>query len=146
MDSAKVEAVTSWPAPESHKQLQCFLRFANFYRHFIQGYSSVAAHLTALTSSKVLLFKWSPEAEEAFKNLKARFTTAPILQVPDPERQFVVEVDASDVGVGAVLSQRASDDQKIHSYAFFSRHLLLAERNCDIGNCEVSIRGMATLA
>ncbi|KAJ0059379.1 hypothetical protein NL108_016159 [Boleophthalmus pectinirostris] len=68
---------------------------------------------------------------------KKLFTTAPILRVPDPERQFVVEVDASDVGVGAVLSQRASDDCKLHPCAFFSRRLAPAERNYDIGNREL---------
>ncbi|XP_056890695.1 retrovirus-related Pol polyprotein from transposon 297 [Takifugu flavidus] len=104
MDPSKVSAVTSWPVPESQKQLQRFLGFANFYRRFIRGYSTVAAPLTALTSSKVP-FRWSQDAKEAFQNLKARFTSA-----PDSERQFIVEVDASDVGVGDVLSQRSADD------------------------------------
>ena len=109
MDSAKVSAVTSWPTPDSRKQIQRFLGFANFYRRFIRGYSTVAAPLTALTSSKVS-FRWSSAANEAFQSLKTRFTSAPILIMPDPERQFMVEVDASDVGVGAVLSQRSATD------------------------------------
>ncbi|XP_029301590.1 uncharacterized protein LOC115017374 [Cottoperca gobio] len=120
MDPAKVSAVTSWPVPDSRKQLQRFLGFANFYRRFIRGYSTVATPLTALTSSKVL-FQWSPLAEGAFQNLRSRFTSAPILRVPDPERQFVVEVDASDVGVRGILSQRAADDQKLHPCAFSKR-------------------------
>ncbi|XP_029692639.1 uncharacterized protein [Takifugu rubripes] len=106
MDPSKVSAVTSWPVSESRKRLQRFLGFANFYRRFIWGYSTVAAPLTTLTSSKVP-FPWSQAAEKAFQNLKAWFTSAPILLVPDPERQFIVEVDASDVGVGAVLSLNA---------------------------------------
>ena len=104
MDSAKVSAVTAWRIPDSRKQLQHFLGFANFYRRFIRGYSTVAAPLTAFTSSKVP-FMWSPAADTAFRALKAKFTSARILQMPDSERQIVVEVDASDVGVGAVLSQ-----------------------------------------
>lgn len=52
MDPAKVEAVLAWPVPETRKQLQRFLGFANFYRRFIRGYSAVAAPLTALTSTK----------------------------------------------------------------------------------------------
>ena len=136
MDSAKVSAVTTWPAPDSRKQLQRFLGFANFYRRFIRGYSSVAAPLTALTSSKVP-FLWSTAANDSFQALKARFTSAPILQIPDPERQFVVEVDASDLGVGAILSQRAASDQKLHPCAFYSRRLTPAERNYDIGNREL---------
>ena len=136
MDPAKVSAVSSWPVPDSRKQLQRFLGFANFYRRFIRGYSTVAAPLTALTSSKVP-FRWSVAAEEAFQHLKGRFSSAPILLIPDPERQFVIEVDASDVGVGAVLSQRAAKDQKLHPCAFFSRRLSPAERNYDIGNREL---------
>ena len=136
MDATKVAAVTSWPVPKSRKELQRFLGFANFYRRFIRGYSTIAAPLTALTSSKVP-FCWSPTADSAFQTLKERFTSAPILQVPDPERQFVVEVDASDVGVGAVLSQRNPQDNKLHPCAFFSQRLSPAERNYDIGNREL---------
>jgi len=136
MDPSKVSAVTSWRVPDSRKELQRFLGFANFYRRFIRGYSTVAAPLTALTSSKVT-FRWSPAAEEAFQDLKRRFTSAPILQVPDPAGQLVVEVDASDVGVGAILSQRSGENQKLHPCAFFSRRLSPAERNYDVGNREL---------
>ncbi len=96
----------------------------------------MAVPLTALTSPKVP-FLWSPAAGAVFKELKGRFTSAPILQVPDPDRQFVVEVDASEVGVGAVLSQRSASDQKLHPCAFFSRRLTPTERNYDTGNREL---------
>jgi hypothetical protein len=99
MDLEKVNAVVDWPQPISKLQLQRFLGFANFYRRFIRDYSTLAAPLSALTSPKVP-FKWSPAVNKAFADLKHRFTTAPILIHPDPSRQFVVEVDASDVGVG----------------------------------------------
>ena len=136
MDPAKVSAVMSWPVPETRKKLQQFLGFANFYRRFIRGYSTVAAPLAALTSVKQQ-FQWTAAADKAFKSLKARFTSAPILQMPDAGRQFVVEVDASDVGVGAVLSQRAAEDGKMHPCAFYSRRLTPAECNYDIGNREL---------
>ncbi|KAI2657000.1 Retrovirus-related Pol polyprotein [Labeo rohita] len=74
-----------------------FLGFANFYWRLIRNFGQVAAPLTALTSIKVP-FTWS--AQEAFDNLKSRFIFAPVLSVPDPERQFIVEVYASDVGPG----------------------------------------------
>ena len=135
MDPSKVSAVKDWPRPEDRKQLQRFLGFANFYRRFIRDYSRIAAPLTALTSSK-RRFLWDPAAEAAFSSLKERFSSAPILILPDPSRQFVVEVDASDVGVGAVLSQRARDG-KFHPCAFFSRRLTPAEQNYDIGNREL---------
>ena len=136
MDPAKVSAVTSWATPETRKQLQRFLGFANFYRRFIRGFSSIASPLSALTSPKVP-FRWSDAAQESFEALKTRFTTSPILQIPEPERQFIVEVDASGVGVGGILSQRSSSDQKVHPCAFFSRRLTPPERNYDIGNREL---------
>ena len=136
MDPEKVKAVVEWPVPLDRKQLLRFLGFANFYRKFIRNYSSVAAPLHALTSSKVK-FSWTPEADQAFERLRVRFTTAPILTLPDPERQFIVEVDASDVGVGAVLSQISADDTKLHPCAYLSCKLSPSERNYDIGNREL---------
>uniref|UniRef100_A0A3P9IIZ6 Gypsy retrotransposon integrase-like protein 1 n=1 Tax=Oryzias latipes TaxID=8090 RepID=A0A3P9IIZ6_ORYLA len=135
MDDSKVQAVLEWPVPSGKKQLQRFLGFANFYRRFIRGFSGVAAPLHRITSDKVR-FVWNEEAEKAFSELKRRFSTAPILTQPDPSKQFIVEVDASESGVGAVLSQRASDN-KIHPCAYFSRKLTPAERNYDIGNREL---------
>lgn len=136
MDPAKTRAVADWPQPSTRKELQRFLGFANFYRRFIRNYSAVAAPLTALTSPQVP-FQWTSVAARAFGELKTRFTSAPILVFPDPARQFVVEVDASDTGVGAVLSQRSSTDQKVHPCAFFSRKLSATERNYDIGDREL---------
>ncbi|XP_059204107.1 uncharacterized protein LOC131983404 [Centropristis striata] len=71
------------------------------------------------------------------QKLRRRFTTAPILTLPDPQRQFVVEVHASNEGVGAVLSQRSERDSKMHPCAFLSRWLSRAERNYDVGNREL---------
>ena len=99
MDPAKFSTVTEWPTPDSRKKVQQFLGFANFYRRFIRGFSAIAAPLHALTSPQVP-FRWSDDADAAFKELKQRFTTAPILTLPDPFRQFVVEVDASKEGIG----------------------------------------------
>uniref|UniRef100_A0A671YIT6 Gypsy retrotransposon integrase-like protein 1 n=1 Tax=Sparus aurata TaxID=8175 RepID=A0A671YIT6_SPAAU len=136
MDPAKVSAVAEWPTPDSRKKVQQFLGFAKFYRRFVRGFSAIAAPLHALTSTQVQ-FHWSPEAEKAFKTLKHRFTSAPILTLPDPTRQFVVEVDASNEGIGAVLSQRSERDGKMHPCAFLSRRLSRAERNYDVGNREL---------
>ncbi len=135
-DPAKIEAVAMWPVPDSRKALQRFLGFSNFYRRYIRNFGQIAAPLTALTSTKVI-FRWNPDAQVAFDALKSRFVSAPVLLVPDPESQFIVEVDASDVGVGAVLSQRSLCDGKVHPCAFFSRRLSPAEHNYDIGNKEL---------
>lgn len=116
MDSAKVKAVVEWPQTTTQKELQRLLGLANYYR-FIRSYSSVSAPLTALTSPKVP-FSWFAAAEEAFSRLKKAFTKALVLVTPDRKLQCVVEVDASDVGVGAVLSQHSLKDNKLHPCAF----------------------------
>ncbi|KAI2653996.1 Transposon Tf2-9 polyprotein [Labeo rohita] len=136
VDPEKVKAVVDWPTPDSRKALQRFLGFANFYRRFVRNFSQLASPLTALTSPRTT-FRWSDAAEAAFAKLKSRFVSAPILVTPDPSRQFVVEVDASEVGVGAVLSQRSATDDKMHPCAFYSHRLSPAESNYDIGNREL---------
>lgn len=73
----------------------------------------------------------------AFNCLKAMFTSAPILSHPDPNRQFVVEVDASDVGVEAVLSQQDPAGQKLQPCAFFRQQLSPAEGHYNVGNREL---------
>ncbi|XP_055368562.1 uncharacterized protein LOC129604791 [Betta splendens] len=136
MDPAKTKAVEDWPTPQCRRDVQRFLGFANFYRRFIRRFSSIVAPLHRLTSPKAP-FQWSEEADSAFQHLKRSFTTAPVLRMPDPECQFVVEVDASDSGVGAVLSQRDPAGGRLHPCAFMSRKLSPAERNYDIRNREL---------
>ncbi|KAG1930727.1 retrotransposable element [Pimephales promelas] len=137
MDEKKVRGVVDWPVPQTVKELQRFLGFANFYRRFIRNFSLITAPLTALTKRHTSRIPWNTEAQQAFQELKKRFTTAPILRHPDPERQFIVEVDASNTGVGAILSQRQGNPAKMFPCAFFSRKLSPAERNYDVGNREL---------
>ncbi len=89
------------------------------------------------------MFRWSSAAEAAIANLKSRFVSAHILITPDPTRKFVVEVDASEVGVGAVLSQHFSSDDKMHPCTFFSHRLSSAEHNYDIVNRELLVVKLA---
>ncbi|KAK3548457.1 hypothetical protein QTP70_013156 [Hemibagrus guttatus] len=137
IDEGKITAVRDWPAPATVKELQRFLGFANFYRRFISNYSSIADPLTNLLRNKPKSLLWSPAAEGAFNTLKRAFTTAPLLIHPDPDKPFVVEVDASTTGVGAVLSQQQGNPSRLHPCAFFSHKLNPAERNYDIGNREL---------
>ncbi len=138
MDEGKVTAIQDWPMPTSIKELQRFLGFPNFYRRFIQNYSSIAGPLTDLLKHKPKSLSWTPSATESFNILKETFITAPILVHPDPNKAFVVEVDASTTGVGAVLSQQQGNPAKLHPCAFFSRKFSPAEKNYDIGNRELS--------
>ena len=118
--------------------MQRFLGFANFYRRFIRNFSSVIAPITALTKKTVPSpFKWTPKAVAAFVELRRRFSSEPILLTPNPSLPFIVEVDASELGVGAILSQRSPSDGKVHPCAYYSRSLSSAERNYDVGDREL---------
>jgi len=135
MSKDKVEAVLDWKSPRSLTEVQSFLGFANFYRRFIQDYSRVARPLTELTK-KTDKWEWNDEAEKAFKELKARFTSAPILAHFDPQKPVVIESDASDFAIGAVLSQR-DDENRLHPVAFHSRKFTPAEINYEIHDKEL---------
>ncbi|KAK3563945.1 hypothetical protein QTP86_006273 [Hemibagrus guttatus] len=137
MDEGKVAAIRDWPTPTTVKELQRFLGFANFYRRFIWNYSSIDNPLTSLLRNKPKSLSWTSSAEEAFNTLKEAFTTAPLLVHPDPDRPFIVEVDASTTGVGAVLSQQQENPSRLHPCAFFSRKLNPAKVNYDIVNREL---------
>ncbi|KAL0192230.1 hypothetical protein M9458_010526, partial [Cirrhinus mrigala] len=137
MDDKKVSAVVNWPKPRTIKDLQRFLGFANFYRRFIRNFSQIAASLTSMTRKGPKTLYWTPESNQAFQNLKDRFTTAPILRHPDPEREFVVEVDASNSAICAILSQHHGNPPKLFPCAFYSRKLTSAERNYDVGDREL---------
>ncbi|XP_053229114.1 uncharacterized protein LOC128406114 [Podarcis raffonei] len=102
MDPRKVQTVLDWsPPPKDVKGVQQFIGFANFYRHFIQGFSHVVAPICALVR-KDATFQWTQAAQEVFEFLKEAFTSAPILAHLDSQLPFILEVDASDQAIGAV--------------------------------------------
>ncbi|KAK3569952.1 hypothetical protein QTP86_007658 [Hemibagrus guttatus] len=119
------------------RELQRFLGFANFYRRFIRNYTSVAGPLTSLLRGKPKKLAWTDQARAAFQQLKESFTSAPILRHPDPDLPFVVEVDASSNGLGAVLSQCHGKPGKLHPCVYYSRKLTATECNYDVGNREL---------
>ena len=135
MDQAKVTAVLEWPTPTTVKEVQAFLGFANFYRRFIAGYSKVAQPLTELTR-KDLAFEWTSKAEAAFRELKTKFTEAPILATFDPTKKIILETDSSDFAIGACLNQ-PDENGKFKPIAYYSRKLSPAELNYDIHDKEL---------
>ncbi|KAK3564218.1 hypothetical protein QTP86_011202 [Hemibagrus guttatus] len=137
MDCAKVEAIKSWPQPDNVKDLQRFLGFANFYCCFISGYSDLTAPLTSPLRKKPKNLSWTSGTIKAFWKLKATFCMAPTLVHADPTRPFIVEMDASALGVGAVLSQRRGATPVLHPCAYFSKKLSPVEQNYDIRNREL---------
>nr|GEU31625.1 gypsy/Ty3 retroelement polyprotein [Tanacetum cinerariifolium] len=104
-DPSKIEAMHKWPIPSTLKQLRAFLSLTGYYRRFIKDYTSISRHLVALTKKDA--FKWNPSAELAYHKLKEAMVKAPVLALPNFEQEFVVETDASDKGIEALLCQNA---------------------------------------
>jgi hypothetical protein len=129
MDPSKVEAIEAWPPPRMLWTLHGFLGLAGYYRKFIAGYGVVAAPLTALLKREA--FKWMDKAEEAFKLLKQALMTAPLLQLPDCNKRFIIDCDASETGFGAVLHQGNG------AIAYFSRLVVLHHHNLPAYECEL---------
>ena len=115
-DPAKVQAVLSWPIPVNVKQLKGFLGLTGYYRKFIKHYGMMARPLIDFLK-KGCQFQWTPQTDKAFQMLKQSLVQAPVLAVPNFDLPFVLETDASDYGIGAVLMQ--SD----HPVAYMSKHL-----------------------
>lgn len=134
MDPAKVQAITHWAQTKDLKAVQCFLCFANFYRRFARDFSTIVTPIAALTKKGAYTAIWSPKTISALKKLKSAFFSAPVLIHLGPLMPFIVEVDALDVGIGAILSQWSSSSSELHPCAFFSWKFSSVDLNYDIGN------------
>ena len=135
MDEEKVKAIREWPEPRNLKEVQAFLRFANFYQRFIQGYSQICTPLTKMTK-KEQPFYWEYEQREAFEKLKKKFILARILASFDPKRKIILKTNASDQALRSCLSQLDAERQ-LHSVAYRSRKFSGSELNYDVHDKEL---------
>lgn len=122
VDEEKVKAIREWPTPKNANEVRSFHGLASFYRRFVRNFSSIAAPLNELVKKNVT-FKWDDVHEYAFNSLKDKLTNAPLLCLPNFDKAFEIECDASGVGIGAVLMQ---DSKPI---AYFSEKLSGAALN-----------------
>ena len=137
-DPSKVEAVAKWQRPRHVSELRSFLGFTSYYRRFVEGFAKLAAPLHKLVAEVVgtrskrsqkqdLGSLWTPHCEESFEALKAKLVSAPFLAYADFSCPFILEIDASHDGLGAVLSQER--EGSIRPVAYASRGLRPTERN-----------------
>lgn len=137
-DTSKIEAVAKWQRPRHVSELRSFLRFASYYRQFVEGFAKLAGPLHKLVaelagtrskrgSGRDLCAAWTSQCEQSFEALKAKLVSAPVLAYADFSRPFILEIDASHSGLGAVLSQDTDDGRRPVAYA--SRGLSPSERN-----------------
>src|SRR5882672_3944040 len=136
METAKTNAVSIWPTPTNLKAVQAFLGFANFYRQFIVGFSDIIIPLICLTH-KDTPFSWGAYHTKAFGTLKHAFTMEPILAHFNPDNPIVVETDASNYAIAAIISQISPDDGDIHPIVFYSCSMQPAELNYEIYDKEL---------
>ena len=124
---SRSDTIENYPRPKNAKAIQRFIGLINYYRKFIKDFATIASPLTKLTRKKVP-FIWSEDCETAFNTLKKCLLSPPILIYPDHSRRFKITTDASNVGLGAVLSQE--DDEGVDRViAYASRKLKPAEIN-----------------
>ncbi len=126
-DPKKVAQVAEWPIPANKKEVQQFLGLVNYYRRFIADFSKIAKPLHRLTE-KTSEFDWNSNCQASFEQLRHKLVTAPILAFPDLDRPFILDTDASDKGIGGVLSQK-DDDGNERVVAYASKSLSRAEQH-----------------
>ncbi|KAL7725192.1 hypothetical protein ACLKA6_017348 [Drosophila palustris] len=123
-DPDKIAAVRQLQPPTTCRELRRCLGIASWYRRFVPNFADIVQPMSLLLK-KGQKWDWKPEQQAAFEELKARLTEAPVLACPDFSEKFVLQTDASDCGLGAVLTQLHQGAERVIAYV--SRRLVKAE-------------------
>ena len=115
-DPEKIEAVRNWPVPTNLRQSRAFVGLCQYYRRFVPNFSAIAAPLHALTK-KGAPFLWTAECHSAFEQLKEALVSADVLALPNDEGHYILDCDASEKAIGAVLSQVQNGEERPICYA-----------------------------
>jgi len=135
MSNDKVKIIQDWPEPKKVKDIQSFLGFTNFYCRFIFNYSDIVIPLTCLTQ-KNIPWKFDSSCQDTFNSLKKAFTSAPILTHWISDAQLIVETDASDYALTAILSI-VNEVNEVHPVAFYSHTFTVVVLNYDTHDKEL---------
>lgn len=115
-DPEKVAPIKNYPPPNDVKGVRRFIGLAGWYRRFIPNFSALASPITDLIRAKTKIFVWTEEAQIAFEKIKVALASSPILATPVFTQPFVIQTDASDVGIGGVLTQNIEGMEKVIAY------------------------------
>ncbi|KAG8172423.1 hypothetical protein JTE90_022106, partial [Oedothorax gibbosus] len=130
----KIEAIKNFSPPKSKTEVRAFLGLAGYYSRYIPMFSSIAAPLTDSLKGKARKgpITWTKECEEAFDELKNCLCNYPVLYSPDYQKPFIVETDASDQGMGVVLSQLADNETEEHPIIYLSKKFTSVEKRYSV--------------
>lgn len=133
-DDSKIHAIKNYTRPNDKDSVRRFVAFSNYYRRFIPNFASLSAPLNNLTRKNVI-FNWDDICENAFNSLRSALTAPKLLQYPNFQKPFIITVDASKIGCGAVLSQMNNgNDLPVH---FASKSFSIAEKKKPIIELEL---------
>lgn len=125
-DPEKIAAIEGYPVPKSVKDVRRLIGLTGWYRRFIPNFATITAPITELIKKNCAKIEWNPEAQEALVRIKVALTSAPVLSNPNYESPFIIQTDASDSGMGAVLVQGEGEDERV--VAYWSQKLSSAQR------------------
>ena len=131
-DPDLTSTVTQFVQPKKLKDVQAFLGLTGYYRRFIKNYAKIAEPLLKLLRNQKSFptnhhLQWNEYCTSAFQTLKQHLISAPIMNPPDFNYPFILELDACEYGIGCILTQEYDNRKYVIAYA--SRTLVPAERN-----------------
>lgn len=125
-DPEKISAIEDYPVPKTVKDIRRLIGLTGWYRRFIPDFASISAPITALVKKGCTKIVWTTEAQEALVRIKVALTSAPVLANPNYDLPFIIQTDASDAGMGAVLVQGDGEEERV--IAYWSQKLSSAQR------------------
>ena len=132
VDPEKINSIREWPVPTDVSMVRSFMGIAGYYRRFVEIFSALAYPITSL-QRKGTKFEWTDKFQNSFEQLKLKLTRTPILKIADPDKEFVVCIDACGEGLGGVFLQ----DNSVIAYK--SRKIKKHEQNYSVYDHESAV-------